>query len=127
MFTPATRASSTSDPWTIIPNAFWTPVTSPPFLKTLPLAEEMTTGLALFGAITAGACPSRARGAAAVSPAAAPARMKSRRFSFSIIGGSPGSVVVARALYAGSIQRSIGRFQGSVGDFDDPLEESNGP
>ena len=90
MLTPATRASSTSDPCVIIVNAFWTHVTSPPFLKTLPLAEEMTTGRALFEGITAGACPScprRAWGTAAVIPAAAPARMKSRRFSFSIMAG----------------------------------------
>src|SRR6478672_7793016 len=95
MLTPAISASSTSDPWVIRTNAFWTQVTSPPFLNLLPLADEMTTGLTPpLGAITAGACDAwegwvvsarRGRGAAAASPAAAPAIRKSRRFSVSLI------------------------------------------
>ncbi len=99
MLTPATRASSTSNPWVIRVNAFWTPVISPPFLNTLPFAEEMTTGLTPppFGAITAGAgaagdSPKSVRGAAAARPAAAavaPTTRKSRRLSWSVMDGSP--------------------------------------
>src|ERR1700688_3595120 len=88
MLTPAISASSTSDPWTIMAQAFCTQVTSPPFLNLLPLAEEITTGLAAGDAITAGASPNSERGAAAASPVPAPAMRKSRRFSFSLMGHS---------------------------------------
>src|SRR4029077_2337407 len=61
----------------------------PPFLKTLPLAAEITTGLALLGAMTAGPSPSAPFGRAAARPEAAPARISSRRFNFGLIGGPP--------------------------------------
>ena len=76
MLTPAISASSTSEPCVIIVNAFCTQVTSPPFLKPLPLAdEEMTTGLTPpFGAIDGRRLPERAprqgRGQAGGGPGA---------------------------------------------------------
>jgi acyl-CoA thioester hydrolase len=52
-------------------NAFWTQVTSPPFLYLFPLADAITTGLTGFELITVGACPKSARGAtASVNPPA---------------------------------------------------------
>src|ERR1700730_5652834 len=93
MLTPAIKASSTSEPRVIRENAFSTQVTSPPFLKTLPLAEEMTTGRMPRGAITVGAWPDwpkRPRGTAAARPAVAPAMMKSRRFKLSVMAPPPG-------------------------------------
>src|SRR5262245_49408094 len=56
MFTPATSASSTSEPEVIMPNAFSTHVTGPPFLYWWPFADEMTTGCETW-AMTAGARP----------------------------------------------------------------------
>src|ERR1700726_2694063 len=101
MLTPAISASSTSEPWTIMAQAFCTQVTSPPFLNLLPLAEEITTGLAAGDAITAGASPNSERGAAAASPVPAPAMRKSRRFSFSLMGHSL-PVVRPRDVRAGA-------------------------
>ena len=72
MLTPAIRASSTSAPPVIIANAVSTQVLLPPFLNLLPLFEETTTGLTLFGVIIVGAWPKRVLGiAAAAAPAAA--------------------------------------------------------
>jgi urocanate hydratase len=72
-FTPAMTASSTSAPEAIIANAFSTQVSLPPFRYWLPLAEQMTSGLALFGVMTAGAWPNARAGAAAAAATAAPA------------------------------------------------------
>ena len=55
MLTPAIRASSTSAPPVIIANAVSTQVFAPPFLNLLPLLDETTTGLTLFGVIIVGA------------------------------------------------------------------------
>src|ERR1700724_465350 len=98
MLTPAISASSTSDPWAIMVQAFCTQVTSPPFLNLLPLAEEITTGLAAGDAITAGAVPNNRPGAAARRPAPAPAMRKSRRFSFLLMGHSLLVVLPCRAV-----------------------------
>src|SRR4051812_3216411 len=72
MFTPAIKASRTSAlPLVIIVNAFWTQVTSPPFLNLFPFADEITTGFTGFELITVGACPKSARDVTArVSPPA---------------------------------------------------------
>ena len=80
----------------IIPNAVSTHVFVPPFLKTAPLFDAMTTGLTLFGVITVGAWPEPAEGspnnvfgiAAAATVAAVVARTKSRRFSFLVMASS---------------------------------------
>ena len=79
MLTPATRASSTSAPSTIIPNAFSTALCGPPFVKRMPLVSEITTGDTDCGVYTMGA-PSRVRGTAPATPAAAAVFTKSRRF-----------------------------------------------
>src|SRR5436189_5712260 len=84
MLTPAIRASRTSAPPVIIWNAFATQVWLPPFVNLLPLADEMTTGLTLFGVMTVGACPKRDFGVAATTPATAVLRTKSRRLSLLI-------------------------------------------
>ena len=55
MVTPATRASSTSEPFVIMPNALATHVTLSASFDVLPLPEATTTGLTLFGVITVGA------------------------------------------------------------------------
>src|SRR5438128_10021680 len=87
MFTPAIRASSTSEPPVIIENAFSTPVCVPPFLNLLPFDDAITTGLTLFGVITVGAWPNSGLDAdAAATPAAVVVFTKSRRFSFRSIG-----------------------------------------
>src|SRR5947209_20049438 len=86
MFTPATRASSTSQPPVIIENAFSTQVCAPPFLNLLPFDDEITTGFTLFGVIIVGAWPNNGLDAdAAATPAAAVVFTKSRRFSFVLI------------------------------------------
>src|ERR1044071_3536012 len=54
MFTPAITASRTSSPRVMRPKASSTAVRGPPFLCLFPLAEAMTTGLTVFGAITVG-------------------------------------------------------------------------
>src|SRR2546430_6640630 len=65
MFTPAMSASSTSLPPVIMVNAFSTHVSVPPFLKRLPLDDEMTTGLTAPRAMTVGPCWAMARPTAA--------------------------------------------------------------
>src|SRR5215831_16040698 len=86
MLTPAMRASSTSAPAVIMPNAVSTQVLLPPFLKRLPLEEETTTGLTPFDVIIVGACANRAFGMEApATPAAVAVRTKSRRFNFLVI------------------------------------------
>src|SRR6202795_350543 len=72
MLTPAMSASSTSEPPVIIANAVSRQVFVPPFLNLLPLLEEMTTGLTLFGVIIVGACANNVPGTAAAAAAAAP-------------------------------------------------------
>src|SRR5436190_16867325 len=91
MLTPAISASSTSEPPVIIWNALATQVWFPPLVNLLPLAEEMTTGLTLFGVITVGPCPELVEGrpntdfgVTATTPATAVVRTKSRRFSLFI-------------------------------------------
>src|SRR6266513_3013420 len=85
MLTPAISASSTSASLVIMPNAVSTHVFVPPFLYRLPLADEITTGLTLFGVITVGACPKSVAGAAAAAtPAAVVVWTNSRRLSFFI-------------------------------------------
>ena len=90
MLTPAMSASSTSAPPVIRPNAFSTPVTSPPFLNRLPLFDETTTGLTASGPSSAGAWPARGacgrRGRPVLADAAAATtaaldRTNSRRFT----------------------------------------------
>jgi hypothetical protein len=66
----------------IIPNAFWTQVTSPPFLKRFPLAEEITRGLIALGTSIVGALPFVFRADARARLAAALPIMKSRRFIY---------------------------------------------
>src|SRR3984893_14346684 len=122
MLTPAIKASSTSEPRVIREKAFSTQVASPPFLNTLPLAEEMTTGRMPRGAITVGAWPDwldwpvNARGTAAARPAVAPAMMKSRRFRVSVMTPPFGFPALdsqrwhpARATRAGPFDRSGNR------------------
>src|SRR5437763_8175806 len=72
MFTPAINASRTSAlPLVIIVNAFWTHVTSPPFLNLFPFEDAITTGLSDLELVTVGACPRSARGVTAnVNPPA---------------------------------------------------------
>jgi hypothetical protein len=83
MVTPATRASSTSAPLVIIPNAFATQVMPSASFEVLPLPDATTTGLTLFGVITVGACPKSVFGtAAAATPAAVVVWTNSRRLSF---------------------------------------------
>ena len=64
-------ASSTSVPLVRSRKACSTHVEGPPFLKRLPLADEITSGLTLFGVITVGAWPNSAAGCIAPSPATA--------------------------------------------------------
>src|SRR5207247_1992424 len=91
MLTPAIRASRTSEPPVIISNARATHVRLPPFVNLLPFADEMTTGLTLFGVITVGAWPNSDLGVAAATPATpAVVRTKSRRFSFFMMASSTG-------------------------------------
>jgi len=83
---PAISASRTSAPsLVIIPNACWTHVTGPPFLKRLPLADETTTGFTVRGAITAGAWPKTTCGEVAATAAAAPVLTNSRRFTLGLM------------------------------------------
>src|SRR5688572_23246510 len=91
MFTPATTASSTSAPATIIRNALATQVSPSTSFHWLPLAEATTTGPAAPFVSTCGACPELVEGAwpkagvmtgaeaAANAPAAAAAATTSRR------------------------------------------------
>src|SRR5882724_7665031 len=88
IFTPAITASSTSAPWAIIVNAFCTAVTSPPFLKRLPFADETTIGLTALCTMMFGNWSTEALVPARVSPATALERMKSRRLIVLIIGSS---------------------------------------
>src|SRR5262245_55791646 len=86
MLTPAMRASSTSDPDVIMPNAVSTQVFVPPFLYRLPLFDATTTGLTLLGVMTVGACAkSGFAAAAAATPAAAEVWTNSRRLSLRAI------------------------------------------
>src|SRR5450759_3314138 len=92
MLTPATRASSTSEPPVIMEKAFWTQVMPWASLDPLPLLDATTHGLTLLGVNIVGPCPELAKGwpnsvrgmAAAATPAAVVVRTKSRRFSFFI-------------------------------------------
>ena len=79
MLTPAMSASSTSEPLVIMPNAFSTQVTGPPFLNRCPLPEATTIGLTDFGVIIVGAWANAERAAADASPAAVPVLTNSRR------------------------------------------------
>src|SRR5882672_845508 len=79
MLTPAITASRTSAPAVIMVKAFCTAVTSPPFLKRLPLAEETTTGFTGGGTNIKGAALLFVLPAAMVRPAAALVIIKSRR------------------------------------------------
>ena len=81
MFTPAIRASSTSSPSTIPRNARSTALSGPPLVKRMPLVSEITTGETDCGVYTTGA-PSRGRGTAPATLAAAAVLTKSRRFIF---------------------------------------------
>src|SRR5262245_14444184 len=86
MFTPAPSASRTSEPCEIIPKAFSTHVTVPPFLNSFPFAEEITTGFTLLGIRIVGDSPrAEPTPAVATRPAADPARTNSRRFIFFVI------------------------------------------
>src|SRR4051794_29358884 len=85
MLTPATSASSTSDPAAIIENAFSTQVAVPPFLNRLPLAAATTIGLAERGVMTVGACSK----AGATARAAAVRWTNWRRFSVWLIVRQP--------------------------------------
>src|SRR5512145_2077774 len=82
MFTPAIKASSTSFPSAIIPKASSTDVFGPPFLKRFPLADAMTTGLALPEVTMVGPWADVCATDAAANPAAAPVFTNSRRFTF---------------------------------------------
>src|SRR4051812_1386122 len=93
MFTPAMRASRTSEPPVIISNALTTQVWPLSFLDRFPFDAATTTGLTLFGVIIVGAWPGPDAGcansglaaAAAATPAAVVVRTNSRRFSFLLI------------------------------------------
>src|SRR5262245_4319914 len=87
MLTPATTESSTSSPFTMRSKASATAVRGPPFLNRLPLAEETTTGLTLFGVITVGPW-AIALAAVAAMPAPAPAFTKSRRLNLWLMAPS---------------------------------------
>jgi hypothetical protein len=86
IFTPAITASSTSAPCVIIANAFCTAVMSPPFLKRLPFAEEMTMGLTSLWTRMFGNWSTDAFVPARVSPAKALVRTKSRRLIGLVMG-----------------------------------------
>src|SRR5262245_32733854 len=79
MATPATRASSTSDPLIIISKAFATHVWPFSFFDRLPFDAAMTTGLMLLGVIIVGAWPKSGFVVAATTPAAVVVCTNSRR------------------------------------------------
>src|SRR5256714_12440137 len=94
MLTPAMSASSTSAPAVIRRKAFCTHVSSPPFLKWLPLADETTAGLTPCR-ITAGGRPQSFFFPGSARPAAAPARQESAPVVFFFIFlPHPSSVVL---------------------------------
>src|SRR2546423_11235171 len=88
MLTPAMSASSTSVPAVISLKAFCTHVSSPPFLKWLPLADETTAGLTPCR-ITAGGRPPRLFFWGAPGPPAGPPRAGGRRSGFFFLFFSP--------------------------------------
>src|SRR5690349_17494109 len=94
MFTPAMTASSTSDPPVIIVNALWTAVIVPPFLKRLPFAEEITSGLTALCVRIVGKPAAWFFVAAIVRPATALLRMKSRRFIFFVMAAHYRSIEI---------------------------------
>src|SRR6185295_406446 len=102
MLTPATRASRTSAPPVIIAKAVSTQVLLPPFLNLLPLLDETTTGLTLFGVIIVGDCPKSVEGIAA---AAAVVWTNSRRFSFLLMSRSSMWTLVRRRRAVNRLNR----------------------
>src|SRR6266516_4128997 len=60
---------------------------SPPFLKRLPLAEEITRGFTALCVNIVGKANFSVLGLASTNPATVPVRMKSRRLIFLLIGG----------------------------------------
>src|ERR1044071_6993639 len=100
MLTPAITASSTSEPPVIIVNAFCTPVTVPPFLKRLPLADEITSGLTALCVRIVGKPQAWFLLAARVSPATALVRMKSRRLIFFVMAAHYRSGKIQSLLYS---------------------------
>src|SRR5690349_17016383 len=115
MFTPAITASSTSDPPVIIVNALCTAVIVPPFLKRLPLAEEMTSGLTALCVRIVGKPAACCFAAAKVRPATALLRMKSRRLIF---------FVIAAHYRSRKIQGLFNSFRGFGADAVDHVQPS---
>src|SRR5689334_21797533 len=117
MLTPAITESSTSEPLVIIVYAFCTAVIVPPFLKRLPFAEEITSGLTALCVRMVGKPEACVFAAARVRPATALLRMKSRRFIF---------FVMAADYRSTEIQGFFNSFCGFRTDSVDHLEPPTG-